>query len=512
MTIIDDMYEALASTDDSHKIEEMGDDASYLWNKVKKMRESSLENDGESGSGNIVYKILRRTGYLDRLWKLSNVVYDKTNSIFESKKIYISEDKLSLISESNLLLNEYLDKDYGIPLYRYFKWADEASDKDKAEDLMYHCPYFIKDYLEDKQGCYDDEFDELIDELYSDDELVYEEDFLQSVLNELERNNLFNEFINTANYKVDAEELPAWMTMDFIRIVKNEWCIHFTSDAYNIAREGFTGGTPDVEALAYTGAGRQKPYAGYDFAFLINDNSVDFNNYGNEAVIFRASGILALHYGDEQRQVVFWGPSVKDIIPIKKDEYSYDWNIEGLNGQVFKCGKPSELADWATNNLPQYRKQILAGKSGYQPYGFSRPPYYNESVKKYITLLKDNMINEETVADGSSNGNPYKDRWKAEREALKNFICNYGEVMQSKEDNKMGKLYKVFYDKGISQLIGYNYCLCVQWDEIKMKPKSVVYIRALDKFTPNIRRNIQYDTRGFDNQMGTADDLRYRNY
>jgi hypothetical protein len=84
MTIIDDMYDALAATDDSYEIEQIGDDADYLWKKVKEMRKSSLEKHGESGSGNIVYKILRITGYLDRLWKLSNAVYDKTNSITES--------------------------------------------------------------------------------------------------------------------------------------------------------------------------------------------------------------------------------------------------------------------------------------------------------------------------------------------------------------------------------------------------------------------------------------------
>ena len=81
MTIIDDMYDALASTDDSHKIEQMGDDASYLWKKVKEMRKSSLEKNGESGSGNIVYKILRREFYLDKLWHLKVMCYDKLNSI-----------------------------------------------------------------------------------------------------------------------------------------------------------------------------------------------------------------------------------------------------------------------------------------------------------------------------------------------------------------------------------------------------------------------------------------------
>ena len=236
MTIIDDMYNALSSEDDMHRIEEIGEDAHYLWKKVKDMRQTSLEKNGESGAGNIVYKILRRMDYLNKLWKLSTLTYDKTNSIEEGKKIYISEDKLTLLSKSNI-------------------------------------------------------------------------------------------------------------------------------------------------------------------------------------------------------------------------------------------------------------------------------PQLDESVKKYLTLLK-----EETVADGSSTSNPYKKRWKAEREALKNFVANYGKLMQSKEDDKGGKLYKVFYDKTMSELIGYNYCICVQWDEVELKPKSTVYIRALDKFTPFIRRNLQYDNRGMDNVRGTMDDTRTPNY
>ena len=216
MTIIDDMYDALASTDDSHKIEQMGDDASYLWKKVKEMRKSSLEKNGESGSGNIVYKILRREFYLDKLWRLKVLCYDKFNSITES-----------------------------------------------------------------------------------------------------------------------------------------------------------------------------------------------------------------------------------------------------------------------TNNV-------------------------RESIRKYsnaITLLK-----EEVVADGNSEHNPYKKRWEAERKALKDFICNFGKVMTSKEN---GKTYKVYYDKTLSQLIGYNYCICLQWDAVNLKPKSVLYIRALDKFTDKMFQ-ANFDARGRDNMAGTYDDLSYQ--
>ena len=180
------------------------------------------------------------------------------------------------------------------------------------------------------------------------------------------------------------------------------------------------------------------------------------------------------------------------------DGFEYDteyviFNFDKLNKSIVK-DKEALIDKYIQKSLSWFKEKKI---------------YIDESVKKYITFLKENLISEETVADGSSNGNPYKDRWKAERQALKNYVCNYGTVMQSKEDDKGGKLYKVFYDKGISELIGYNYALCVQWDEMQMKPKSIVYIRALDKFTPNIRRNIQYDTRGFDNVQGTYDDMRF---
>ena len=63
------------------------------------------------------------------------------------------------------------------------------------------------------------------------------------------------------------------------------------------------------------------------------------------------------------------------------------------------------------------------------------PIYRNENVKHYLSLLK-----EEVVADGNSEHNPYKERWNAERKALKDFISNYGKIMTSKEN---GKTYKV---------------------------------------------------------------------
>lgn len=435
-------------------------------------------------------------------------------AVFKIKKV--TDDSIYAIEETKFndkeLIKEYLEKNNNFPLYKYFKWASTASSCEKARDLAYSCSYYINQYIRKIYYRYS-EFEILL----NDGEFDYEDESLvEMFLNMLEENNLCGHFVSEMQNIVDYYELPSWCTMDFNRIVKNEWCIHFGSDSESIAKEGFTGGTPEIEHLAYTNAGAQKSSAGYDFAFLINDRSVDYNEYGDEAVIFRTSGVEIYHYGDNQNQVVFWGPNVKNFIPIHQD--NGDWVVYGQNGQVLvRCGRPSEIALWATENLPQYRKQIMTGKNGYTPKmgrwnnetnKYERIPYpiyRNESVKKYITLLKENLVNEEVVADGNSEHNPYKKRWEAERKALKDFICNFGKVMTSKEN---GKTYKVYYDKTLSQLIGYNYCICLQWDAVNLKPKSVLYIRALDKFTDRMFQ-ANFDSRGRDNLYNTADDINY---
>lgn len=712
MTIIDDMYDALASTDDSHQIEKIGDDANYLWKKVKNMRKDSLKKNGESGSGNIVYKYMRRQGYLDKLWNLRTMCYDKSNSITESKSkkkkytvyvdgkkddtfsdmnwkrkpkvgkgfyyggavfkikkvtddsIYAIEEskntsaqllnewdkidyfekakqyfgttndlnecgfilpdgemldlssakgrrgiphrnveaigvgletfiehgaircdsryklinickkptkeqinrltqiikandgsvsldlgnghvtfdyvdyknvnykriindiinffdnkiKPSSLYESKNIIKEYLEKDNNLPLYKYFQWFQNAGEREKLEDLMYDNAYALSAYINKMSKQYD-EFETYRMELVKNEDVVYDEEFIDSVIDTVIQLGLYNAYEYFFRNEVDYYEWPTWLEMDFIRIVKNEWCIHFTEYADDISKEGFTSGTEDISRLAFTRAGQQKPSAGYDFAFLIDDRNVDFNNYGSKAVIFRTSGVLVRHYGDEQDQVIFWGPNVKSFIPVENDG---DWIVYGQKGQVlFRGENPSDVAIWATENLPQYRKQIMTGKNGYIPkqtiydpktYKVTHKPYpiyRNESIQRYITLLKENTINEEWVADGNANHNPYAKRWKAERQALKDFICNYGALMQSKEN---GKIYKCYYDQTLSQLIGYNYCICIQYDTVEMKPKSVLYIRALDKFTPTIRK-VANDTRGRDNLQGTYDDVQnYGNF
>jgi hypothetical protein len=61
-----------------------------LTQKIKKMRQSGLESGGEFSVENMVFKVLRRNGMMDRLYDIKNVAYDKSvtlESVKESSKI-----------------------------------------------------------------------------------------------------------------------------------------------------------------------------------------------------------------------------------------------------------------------------------------------------------------------------------------------------------------------------------------------------------------------------------------
>ncbi|KAA6372619.1 MAG: hypothetical protein EZS28_031853 [Streblomastix strix] len=67
------------------KLEAVFDKSEKLLNKLKRMRKNGLKKGGEMSSENIVYKVLRRTGYLEKLWKLNSElkgdIYSKKYSL-----------------------------------------------------------------------------------------------------------------------------------------------------------------------------------------------------------------------------------------------------------------------------------------------------------------------------------------------------------------------------------------------------------------------------------------------
>lgn len=379
MTIIDDMYDALNSTNDSHEIEQIGEDAKYLWKKIKEMRRKSLEINGENGNGNIIYKCMRRLGYLEKLWKLSTLVYDRTNSINES------------VVDSNSDMFTMAIERFGV-----------------TNDIR-ECGYILP-------------------------------------------NGMMLDFTgrHTLNKGTDSSHLAGRRAIDHRDISDVGWSVDGNTKNFDLSMEDFI----------RLGAIRTHVSRTYSSINLFKKPTPQQLDIISRIVRF-SNGCIDVEIGDGNESLSYG----------EYDEVRPNVVIAQIN-RFFNEGI----------NLME-----------------------NESIEKFkhvITLLK-----EEVVADGNSEHNPYAKRWKAERKALKDFICNFGKIMTSKEN---GKQYKCYYDKILSQLIGYNYCICLQWDPVTMKPSSTLYIRALDKFT-NKTFQVQYDVRGRDNQVGTRDDMGYRN-
>lgn len=94
MTQIDDIEEKLNKEQDTHKCEKYGDKAYKIFDKLKKMRNEGLSsNKKEMSSGNIIYKIIRRTGYLDKIWEIINSSYDIVNSIEDKRSINEAQER-----------------------------------------------------------------------------------------------------------------------------------------------------------------------------------------------------------------------------------------------------------------------------------------------------------------------------------------------------------------------------------------------------------------------------------
>ena len=61
----------------------LSEKAYRIFEELKELRKKGLESSGqEMSNGNIIWKVIRRTGYIDKLWDIINSTYDKINSIY----------------------------------------------------------------------------------------------------------------------------------------------------------------------------------------------------------------------------------------------------------------------------------------------------------------------------------------------------------------------------------------------------------------------------------------------
>lgn len=66
---------------DIAKLDKISDKVKSLFDKIKGGRKEGLKKGNEMSIGNIIFKVLRRTGYIGRLFDLKAATYDKINSI-----------------------------------------------------------------------------------------------------------------------------------------------------------------------------------------------------------------------------------------------------------------------------------------------------------------------------------------------------------------------------------------------------------------------------------------------
>jgi hypothetical protein len=257
------------------------------------------------------------------------------------------------------ILNEYVTRDI-VSLKDYFSMPKSS----KMKYLPYDYYYFFDDFLDET----DTYFERPTDETYDDIDLIY---WLEN--NDSETYNKFAQYlfdkITYHELPIPDAEYPAWCFYDDKpEIIKNQWLIHFTDDAYGIAKNGFKYGVDDMTKLGLTTnlSDFEKEYGGYNFAYTLNDfkkygkysHRKSGYKYGDEAVIFRASGIKVWHYGDEEPQVIFYGNTAKNIIPIISGENS-NFGIYSKNDRLlYENDDLPKVVEWIINNYQQYRKNF----------------------------------------------------------------------------------------------------------------------------------------------------------
>jgi hypothetical protein len=101
MDRIEDLYDKM----DELENEEIVKRTKKLIDKIKNMRKSGLETGGEFSVENIVFKVLRRNGMLDRLYDIKTVAYDKSVTL---ESTIMNERLMDKIKDINP--KEYMEK------------------------------------------------------------------------------------------------------------------------------------------------------------------------------------------------------------------------------------------------------------------------------------------------------------------------------------------------------------------------------------------------------------------
>lgn len=159
---------------------------------------------------------------------------------------------------------------------------------------------------------------------------------------------------------------------------RTTWLVHFSNNADDIVLQGFEIGAEDMTDIALTKFDRGKKYPGYNFAFIADSRYANraaaspygrrdgSGKYGEDAVMFMNSGVHFYHYGDEEDQIVFYGPEANDFILLKYVDGKY--NVEGNRNYkghdyIFSPNEDSnsfeQCVNWVKQNWQQYKNVLI---------------------------------------------------------------------------------------------------------------------------------------------------------
>lgn len=249
-------------------------------------------------------------------------------------------------------LNKYLRKGFDPWDYMYLV----PSFLDQAEDPLMNELY--ENQATNKSNLFNEE-----NLFYTNPDYFAEKWLSQASSKEIEE---FREYVKKRNLDASRSTAPPYESVDYKKFIKPTWLVHFTNDPNSISEEGFTKGWEGIEGLAYTSYYNRGNNPGYNFAFRA-DNYRDIKTtarggkYGKHAVLFLGSGVEATHYGDNEDQVIVWGPSVNTnmIVPIYKLSNG-SWGIEreGVRDSypLIQSEDITDVIEWAINNVDMVRR------------------------------------------------------------------------------------------------------------------------------------------------------------
>ena len=293
------------------------------------------------------------------------------------KKIIITEEQAN-----RLLVQEYFDRETSA-LWKYFNKSDEEKDEELIRQNFSRFYSYINYEISEEEfnQYFSNDKDTEIEQMCDNQDVGLAEEIINGSLQYFKRdfaNYLIQELFDLPQYA------PSWLTLTNPQKVTNEWLIHFSDESFWIAQDGFKHMKPNIESLAYT-RWLKTQYNGLDDGYCFAYDCKDFENYyktvggklkyGNEAVIFRASGVKLWHRGDKEYQVIFYGSDAKDFIYIEENDGQWCIKSTQHGSVLYTSDSIQNIVKWATNNYDQYNKHTVS-YSGRKNHDASR--YYKQ--------------------------------------------------------------------------------------------------------------------------------------